>query len=103
MLSGGSSLTLPRVNAHRAVIVAAALTTAVAAALASTLAIYAGLARPRTVQRHLIEFGWPQTAALAVAIAVVPCWRRAPIWRSARGGAPPSSNARSRSTGASGR
>ncbi len=41
------SLTLPRMNAHRLVIVAAALTIMVAAALASALATFGGQTLPR--------------------------------------------------------
>src|SRR5581483_12254769 len=51
-LSRGS-LTLPRMNAHRLVIVAAALTTLVAAALATALAAFDGQALPRAVRHNL--------------------------------------------------
>ena len=47
------SLTLPRMNAHRLVIVAAALTTVVAAALATALATFSGQALPRAVRHDL--------------------------------------------------
>ncbi len=47
------SLTLPRMNAHRLVIIAAALTTVVAAALATALATYSGQALPRAVSHDL--------------------------------------------------
>jgi hypothetical protein len=47
------SLTLPRMSAHRLVIVAAALTTVVAAALATALATFSGQALPRAVHHDL--------------------------------------------------
>ena len=47
------SLTLPRMNAHRLVIIAAALTTIVAAALATALATFSGQALPRAVRYDL--------------------------------------------------
>jgi hypothetical protein len=47
------SLTLPRMNAHRLVIIAAALTTLVAAALATALATFSGQALPRAVRHDL--------------------------------------------------
>ena len=47
------SLTLSRMNAHRLVIIAAALTTVVAAALASALAVFGGQALPRAVRHNL--------------------------------------------------
>jgi len=47
------SLTLPRMNAHRLVIVAAALTIIVAAALATALATFSGQALPRAVRHDL--------------------------------------------------
>src|SRR5580704_15680773 len=47
------SLTLPRMNAHRLVIVAAALTIVVAAALATALATFSGQALPRAVRHNL--------------------------------------------------
>jgi hypothetical protein len=47
------SLTLPRMNAHRLVIIAAALTTVVAAALATALATFGGQALPRAVRQDL--------------------------------------------------
>jgi hypothetical protein len=47
------SLTLPRMNAHRLVIVAAALTTLVAAALAAALAAFSSQALPRAVRHDL--------------------------------------------------
>src|SRR5271169_394654 len=47
------SLTLPRMNAHRLVIIAAALTVAVAAALATALAAFSGQALPRAVRHDL--------------------------------------------------
>ena len=51
------SLTLPRMNAHRLVIVAAALTTVVAAALATALAVFGGQALPRAVRHNLATAG----------------------------------------------
>jgi hypothetical protein len=45
---------LPRLNAHRAVLAAAALTTLVAAALATTLVVFSGQALPRSVRQGLI-------------------------------------------------
>ena len=51
------SLTLPRMNAHRMVIIAAALTTAVAAALATALAAFSGQALPRAVRHDLSSAG----------------------------------------------
>jgi ABC-type antimicrobial peptide transport system permease subunit len=47
------SLTLPRMNAHRLVIIAAALTVLVAAALATALATFSGQALPRAVRHDL--------------------------------------------------
>jgi hypothetical protein len=47
------SLTLPRMNAHRLVIIAAALTTLVAAALATALAVFSSQALPRAVRHDL--------------------------------------------------
>src|SRR5215472_18270235 len=47
------SLTLPRINAHRLVIIAAALTVAVAAALATALVTFSGQALPRAVRHDL--------------------------------------------------
>ena len=47
------SVTLPRMNAHRLVIIAAALTTIVAAALATALATFSGQALPRAVRHDL--------------------------------------------------
>jgi hypothetical protein len=47
------SLTLPRMNAHRLVIIAAALTTVVAAALATALATFSGQALPHAVRHDL--------------------------------------------------
>src|ERR1700722_14103643 len=49
------SLTLPRMNAHRLVIIAAALTILVAAALASALATFSGQALPRAVGHDLSD------------------------------------------------
>src|ERR1700749_1790649 len=49
----GQTLTLPRMNAHRLVIIAAALTTLVAAALGSTFAVFSGQALPRAVRHTL--------------------------------------------------
>src|SRR6202012_518313 len=46
----GQTLTLPRMNAHRLVIVAAALTTLVAAALGTTFAVFSGQAPPPAVR-----------------------------------------------------
>ena len=51
------SLILPRMNAHRMVIIAAALTTAVAAALATALAAFGGQALPRAVRHDLSGAG----------------------------------------------
>ena len=47
------SLTLPRMNAHRMVIIAAALTVVVAAALATALTAFGGQALPRAVRHDL--------------------------------------------------
>jgi hypothetical protein len=47
------SLTLPRMGAHRLVVVAAALTTVVAAALATALAVFSSQALPRAVRHDL--------------------------------------------------
>jgi len=47
------SVTLPRMNAHRLVIVAAAFTVAVAAALATALVTFSGQALPRAVRHDL--------------------------------------------------
>src|SRR4029077_16828943 len=47
------SLTLPRMNAHRLVIIAAALTVAVAAALATALVTFSGQALPHAVRHDL--------------------------------------------------
>ena len=47
------TVTLPRMNAHRLVIVAAALTVAVAAALATALATFSSQALPRAVRHDL--------------------------------------------------
>src|ERR1700760_2606086 len=47
------SLTLPRMNAHRLVIIAAALTVAVAAALATALVTFGGPGLPRAVRHDL--------------------------------------------------
>ena len=47
------SLTVPRMNAHRLVIIAAALTTVVAAALATALATFSSQALPRAVRHDL--------------------------------------------------
>ena len=51
------SLTLPRMNAHRMVIIAAALTVVVAAALATALAAVSGQALPRAVRHDLSGAG----------------------------------------------
>ncbi len=51
------SLTLPRMNAHRLVIIAAALTIVVAAALASALTTFSGQALPRAVRHNLSMAG----------------------------------------------
>jgi FtsX-like permease family len=45
--------TLPRLNAHRVVLAAAAFTTLVAAALATTLVVFSDQALPRSVHQHL--------------------------------------------------
>ena len=55
-LTGDSPL-WPRTKAQRPVIIAAALTTLVAAALASALAVFAGLALPRAVRHNLATAG----------------------------------------------
>jgi hypothetical protein len=47
------TFTLPRLNAHRAVLAAATLTTLVAAALATTLVVFSGQALPRSVHQRL--------------------------------------------------
>jgi hypothetical protein len=47
------SITLPRMNTHRLVIAAAALTTVVAAALATALAVFSSQALPRAVHHNL--------------------------------------------------
>ena len=47
------SLTLPRMNAHRMVVLAAALTVIVASALATALAVFSGQALPRAVRHDL--------------------------------------------------
>src|ERR1700744_267450 len=47
------SLTLPRMNAHRMVVLAAALTVIVASALATALAVFSGQALPPAVRRDL--------------------------------------------------
>src|ERR1039458_2626329 len=47
------SLALPRMNAHRLVIIAAALTTMVAAALATALATFSGQGLPGAVRHDL--------------------------------------------------
>ena len=56
-LSRGSlargSMTLPRIGAHRLVIVAAVLTTVVAAALATALVTFSAQALPRAVRHDL--------------------------------------------------
>jgi hypothetical protein len=52
MLNRGS-FTLPRLNAHRVVLAAAAFTTLVAAALATTLVVFSAQALPRSVHQHL--------------------------------------------------
>jgi FtsX-like permease family len=52
-LLAGGSLTLPRMNAHRLVIAAAALTVAVAAALSVALATFSGQALPHAVRHDL--------------------------------------------------
>src|ERR1700760_953673 len=66
------TLTLPRMNAHRLVIVAAALTTLVAAALGTTFAVFSGQALPRAVRVTLAaasgtagHFGGAMTAGQA--------------------------------------
>ena len=52
MLNLGT-FTLPRLNAHRVVLTAAALTTLVAAALATTLVVFSDQALPHTVRQRL--------------------------------------------------
>ena len=61
------SLTLPRMNAHRLVIIAAALTTAVAAALAIALATFSGQALPHAV-RHDLGHATGTTLSLAGSV-----------------------------------
>jgi hypothetical protein len=68
----GRTLTLPRMNAHRLVIVAAALTTLVAAALGTTFAVFSGQALPRAVRATLaaatgtaVDFSGAMTAGQA--------------------------------------
>ena len=61
------SLTLPRMNAHRLVIIAAALTTAVTAALAVALATFSGQALPRAV-RHDLGHATGTTLSLAGSV-----------------------------------
>ena len=51
------SLTLPRMNAHRMVVLAAALTVIVASALATALAVFSGQALPRAVRHDLNTAG----------------------------------------------
>jgi hypothetical protein len=58
------SLTLPRMNAHRLVIIAAVLTIAVAAALATALAVFSSQALPRAVRHNL-------STASGTAIAII--------------------------------
>ena len=52
MLNRGR-FTLPRLNAYRVVLAAAALTTLVAGALATTLVVFSGQALPRAVHQRL--------------------------------------------------
>src|ERR1700761_8429051 len=66
------TLTLPRMNAHRLVIVAAALTTLVAAALGTTFAVFRRQALPRAVRHTLaaatgtaVDFSGAMTAGQA--------------------------------------
>lgn len=61
------SVTLPRMNAHRLVIIAAALTTVVAAALATALATFSGQALPHAV-RH--DLGQATGTSLAISGSV---------------------------------
>ncbi|HEY0718961.1 MAG TPA: FtsX-like permease family protein, partial [Streptosporangiaceae bacterium] len=63
----GESMTLPRMNAHRLVIVAAALTTLVAAALGTTFAVFSGQALPRAV-RHTLARASGTTLDLSGAV-----------------------------------
>ena len=58
------TFTLPRLNAHRVVLAAVALTTLVAAALATTLVVFSDQALPRTVRQRL-------TAAPGTSMIVV--------------------------------
>ena len=53
MASTRDSLTLPRMNAQRLVIIAAALTTLVAATLSATFAVFSGVSLPRAVRASL--------------------------------------------------
>jgi hypothetical protein len=71
MVYRGTS-TLPRLNAHRAVLAAAALTTLVAAALATTLVVFSGQALPRSVRQGL---------SAASGTPAFPRRWRAPAWR----------------------
>src|SRR5271166_532623 len=57
------SLTMPRMNAQRPVIIAAALTTLVAAALATTFAVFSSVSLPRAVRHSL-------TAATGTALVI---------------------------------
>src|SRR5271165_5095437 len=57
------SLTMPRMNAQRPVIIAAALTTLVAAALATTFAVFSSVSLPRAVRQSL-------TAANGTALVI---------------------------------
>ena len=61
---GRGSLALPRMNAHRMVVIAAALTTLVTAMLASALAVLAGQALPSAVHHDLSTAG---NTALAIS------------------------------------
>jgi hypothetical protein len=53
MVRTRDSLTMPRMNAQRPVIIAAALTTLVAAALATTFAVFSSVSLPRAVRHSL--------------------------------------------------
>ena len=85
------SLTLPRMNAHRLVIIAAALTTIVAAALATALATFSGQALPRAV-RHDLGHATGTTLSISGSVNASQVARYDSILpsqiRSALGGAP---------------
>ena len=61
------TFTLPRLNAHRVVLAAVALTTLVAAALATTLVVFSDQALPRTVRERLLAAAALVTVAQLLA------------------------------------